>query len=1138
MNSRTIRILEDTFDNPFDLTRYQAFARELLNQFEAKPFLHSGNMIPLGYRPYVALFGRVGTYTDPDGKTVDILYIRLRERGQMLRARALQRNFVARHLKNRDKDGALVAFHVDEVDDWRLSLVWRTEEMGFDDEKGKLTFAEQLTPTRRSSYLLGATEPSHTAKQQLLPLLESTARPTLAQLQSLFGVERVTREFFDQYKQLYLQLHDALKEHLAQDAALRRDFAEHAINPHNFAKKLLGQIVFLYFLQKKGWLGVPRDADWQTGSRRFLRDLFEGRHVPYDNFFNDVLEPLFYEALAEQRADDWYATLNCRIPFLNGGLFEPMNGYDWRGTNLALPNALFSNDATNPAGDTGTGILDVFDRYNFTVHEEEPLEKEVAVDPEMLGKVFENLLEVTDRKSKGAFYTPREIVHYMCQESLINYLDTAINYQELPIAPEKPKQASLFATAEPTQAMLTSRQYAPLVPREQLAFLIRNSGLIKADRDNLKAEGRLADEAFQLPELVRTHARLLDKKLAEVKVCDPAIGSGAFPVGMLTEIVRARAVVQEVADGQEPNLYALKRHAIQHSLYGVDVDAAAVDIAQLRLWLSLVVDEETLDNIEPLPNLDYRIVVGNSLIGLPHTSVGQAWRTPKIEVVEGLKERFFSETDHHAKMGLKQEIDQAIRQQLATAKIDFDFKLVFSEVWFENGGFDVVVGNPPYVRHELIKEFKPALQQRYKEVYAGTADLYVYFYARGLQLLKPHGSLAYITSNKFMRAGYGKKLRTYFAKQTTLHSVIDFGDLPVFEATAYPTIVIARQDPPPTDSTLDALTVDSLDILQALPQQIDSLAWPMAQNDLAPTGWALSSPEVLALMKKLRRAGTPLEKYVDGKFYYGIKTGFNEAFVIDEATRARLIAEDPRSAEIIKPWLRGRDIKRWKIKSGELFVILFRSGSDKNITYEWSGLPQTAAEIKFKKIYPAIYNHLSNWKAQLIKRQDQGQFWWELRSCAYCNDFEVSKIIYPDIAKQPEFAFDESGAFGGNTLYIIPTTEKFLLAILNSPVIHFFYDNVSSTVQGGYYRFIATYMRDIPIPPITEAQKERIDIELQVLQMLPLRANQIRKMEKQINAIVYEMFSLTMEEISLIERFVLKQKELSLDVAMGKLVDI
>jgi hypothetical protein len=211
---------------------------------------------------------------------------------------------------------------------------------------------------------------------------------------------------------------------------LRRvaEFADKKVSTADFAKKLMGQIVFLYFLQKKGWLGVPKGGDWGDGPHNFLRQLFNGKFGDYKNFFNDILEPLFYDTLATDRGHDaWCKIFNCRIPFLNGGLFEPLRDYDWQKTDIIIPNSLFSNTKTTKAGDTGTGILDVFDRYNFTVNEAEPLEKEVAIDPEMLGKVFENLLEVKERKSKGSFYTPREIVHYMCQESLINYLDTAVN---------------------------------------------------------------------------------------------------------------------------------------------------------------------------------------------------------------------------------------------------------------------------------------------------------------------------------------------------------------------------------------------------------------------------------------------------------------------------------------------------------------------------------------------------------------------------------------------------------------------------------------------------------------------------------------------------------------------------------------
>ena len=217
-----------------------------------------------------------------------------------------------------------------------------------------------------------------------------------------------------------MALEEALGKIVKKGGAIARDFKEKQVDTGDFAKKLLGQIVFLYFLQKKGWFGVARDAEWGEGSRRFLRELFERKHADYKNFFNDILEPLFYEALRRERDDDYFSRFNCKIPFLNGGLFDPMEGYDWIHADLLLDDALFSNSVRTAQGDTGTGVFDVFDRYNFTVNEDEPLEKEVAVDPEMLGKVFENLLQ--DKQSTGTYYTPREIVHYMCQESLINYL--------------------------------------------------------------------------------------------------------------------------------------------------------------------------------------------------------------------------------------------------------------------------------------------------------------------------------------------------------------------------------------------------------------------------------------------------------------------------------------------------------------------------------------------------------------------------------------------------------------------------------------------------------------------------------------------------------------------------------------------
>ena len=952
-----VRLITQTFDNPFDETQFENLVVNLLNKVDrSKAFTRHGPYIPQAFHGHVRQYKRPFIYYEPNGERLDVLTVRLHKETSLERARTMQRNFIAWYLKQdhaEPVEAALVAFYHDDAPDWRFSFV--RLEYGFGEEG----IEEKLTPARRYSFLVGPTEPTHTAEQQLLPFLLDDARnPTIDDLAQAFQIEAVSKQFFEAYKELFVTLVEALEAALEQDPLVAREFQGAGIHLPSFAKKLLGQIVFLYFVQKKGWLGVATDGAWGSGPKDFLRRLFDRQDgFAYTNFFNDVLEPLFYDALAIQRPGDLF-TLNghpMKIPFLNGGLFEPTGGYDWRHTHLALPNALFSN-RRDERDDRGTGILDVFDRYNFTVWEEEPLEKEVAVDPEMLGKVFENLLEVQDRKSKGAFYTPREIVHYMCQESLIHYLDTAVN------------------------AAKAAEKQGDGVAREDIAALVRLGGL--ALQQDAAKEAGLKRGEYVLPESIRAHARLLDNALADIKLCDPAIGSGAFPVGMLHEIIQARqalAIYLYPQPEQRPTPYDLKRHAIQESIYGVDVDDGAVEIAKLRLWLSLVVDEERYDRIQPLPNLDYKIVQGNSLGRVQIDLFNERF----FAQLDTLKRRYFHETHPREKSKLRTQIDQLIGL-LTDGQAEFDFEIYFHEVFEGKGGFDVVIGNPPYVRQERLQELKPLLKANFPQVYAGTADLYIYFYAQGIGILHEGGVLAFISSNKFMRAGYGKKLRTFLAGQTTLLSLIDFGDLPVFEATAYPCIVITQKEKPRAGQTFKALNVESLDLLQTLPAAMQEEAWLLAQKSLRMEGWALVRPAVQALMKKLRSKGTPLEKYIDGKFYRGVVTGYNQAFVIDEATRQRLIQEDPRSAEVIKPWLRGKDIKRWRVDWRGLYVIAVQNSGDAGVAHPWANARTEAeARDRFRATYPAIHDHLSQYEDALRKRQDQGRFWWELRACAY-----------------------------------------------------------------------------------------------------------------------------------------------------------
>jgi len=581
--------VEKTFRQAFDEPRFLYFIRNLVNHLDESK-KQTWTLKKAAFADFVNHFTRLGTYTDPGGEKADVLVIHLRKETTLARGRVTLRNFVADYLTTghgQNKAAVIAAFVSPSETDWRFSFV-KLDYTFEKTELGLVTERSLLTPARRYSYLVGKNENCHTAQKQFIELLKlDEADPTVEQLEAAFSVEKVTREFFEHYRGLFEKARDALKDFLVTQPGITSHFAERGIANDDFAKKLLGQIVFLYFLQKKGWFGVERGKDWGTGRKDFIRHLFTNRadyaHVPgprrrAPNYFNDILEPLFYEALAAPRLDDnhYYSRFDCKIPFLNGGLFEPLYGYNWVETEVLLPDTLFSEADSVAEESERWGILDVFDRYNFTVNEAEPLEKEVAVDPEMLGKVFENLLPENIRHSSGTYYTPRVIVHYMCQQALLHYLATR----------------------------------AADVPQEDLALFLRLAERF-ADFE-AKVTKEHADK--RLPDSISQNAARLDELLATIAVCDPAIGSGAFPVGMMHEIVRARMALAAVEGMPAQTFYQLKRHAIHHSLYGVDLDPGAVEIAKLRLWLSMVVDEDEIGDIQPLPNLEYKIMQGNSLL--------------------------------------------------------------------------------------------------------------------------------------------------------------------------------------------------------------------------------------------------------------------------------------------------------------------------------------------------------------------------------------------------------------------------------------------------------------------------------------------------------------------------------------------
>jgi len=754
-------IIKETFESPFDKSGFTGFIKNLLNRIDDAPFTYQGNYIPDAYKQYIKTLERIGKSGDRES-SIDILVITLQKETSLERARTMQRNFIAWYLNGSRggemKDAALAAFVSPGKEDWRFSLV----KMDYKFEKtktGKMKVKEEFTPARRWSFLVGANEKSHTAQSRLVNILADDQKaPTLQEIEKTFDIETVTKEFFLKYRELFLRTKEELDSVVKKDPKVETDFRDKGVDTVNFAKKLLGQIIFLYFLQEKGWFGVDRDDDLGAGSKQFLRELFEKKHGGYNNFYNDILEPLFYEALRIDRSHDdgYYSRFNCKIPFLNGGLFDPIGNYDWVHTDIIILDRLFSNNVKTKEGDTGDGILDIFDRFNFTVKEDEPLEKEVAIDPELLGKAYEKFNAIrpdnyedfkkalqsgkTGEENKfnkkfGVYYTPREIVHYMCQQSLINYLATELS------------------SVIPSGATNL---------KEDIETLIHTGEQVSENEARVLRKGKeTVTYSHKLPESIRGNAKLIDEKLADITVCDPAVGSGAFPVGMMNEIVRARNVLSVFLNDNSRTAYEFKRRCIEHSLYGVDIDPGAVEIAKLRLWLSLVVDEDDIKNIKPLPNLDYKVVCGNSLLGYPYKPQG-------LNKIERLKERFFNVTRPKEKIELHNQIDNAIYGLYENTKkslgyqVLMDFRINFSEVFHHKGGFDIVIANPPYVstkgRDDIDKKYL-------KTVYGFVDDLYSHFYFKAIEIATDKkGVVTFISSKTFWTIQTKQNLRDLFLK--------------------------------------------------------------------------------------------------------------------------------------------------------------------------------------------------------------------------------------------------------------------------------------------------------------------------------------------------------------------------------------
>ena len=878
----------------------------------------------------------------------------------------------------------------------------------------RLTFArfsgDQPQSARLSLFDWSPDEPCRTVCEYNLPALcwpesATDTRAWAEQWATAFDVERVTREFFAKYHELFTWTKEEITGLPDEDAE------------HQFTQALFNRLLFIAFIQKKRWL----DGDPRYLFNR-LTNLPDG-----ENYYEDFLYWLFFwalpaapEARDNPEVDAVARRLVGNVPFLNGGLFEP-GDLDVRG-RVKVGNHVFKR------------IFDeLLDHYNFTITESTPLDIEVAVDPEMLGKVFEEL--VTGRHESGSYYTPKPVVAFMCREALKGHLEGAVEGE----------------TSEAVAAFVDTRD----------------------------------------PKGLRNPEAVLEA-LKRVTVCDPACGSGAYLLGMMHELLELRDCLFAANSIDAITRHQRKLQIIESNLYGVDLQEFAVNIARLRLWLSLVVEYEG-DNPPPLPNLDYKIETGDSLLG-PNPEVPQqrGFRDKAVRDYAVAKARYMNAHGADDKSVARREAE-ALRAQVVEwthpnqAVTGFDWPVEFAEV-FANSGFDIVVANPPYVRQEIIRELKPALKAGFPAVYCGTADLYCYFYARALQVLRPAGMLAFISSNKWLRAGYGAKLRGHIAETTRVLSITDFGSLPVFQsALAYPMVFVAGKaqhgDAETTWTEVQSLEPPYPDVLAV----VAAYGQMLPASALAGSDWRVVGAHVSDHLETMSRSGPPLGEYIGSALYRGIITGLNKAFFIDGATRRRLIAADPRSAEVIVPLVLGRDIRKWAVDDEDRWLILTRIGTDIGR-------------------YPAVFAHLQQWQAELEPRYDQGNHWWELRACDYYDALAKPKIIYQEIATYQAFAYEATGAYVNNKVFSVPLDDMYLLGVLNSAAAWEYLNHTCAKLQGGAYAMQTPYLSKLPIP--SAGARDRKAVETLVRKCLKARGEGCEEWEREINERVEALYGL------------------------------
>lgn len=979
----------------------------------------------------------LGSFTTSDDRIIGLYKIKVKPDVWLERNKVGLRELL-RDVYKYNVDGAIIVFVQDKK--WRLSFV---SDILVKNEEGVIE--KQATEPKRYTYLLGEGEKVRTPSERLTALSNKTL--SIQDILNAFSVEALNEEFYKIIQAFFYELVGGKVGKGRKQTDYGKGILQLPGVPKDnrqvyqeFAVRLIGRSVFCWFLKmKKSDVSEPLLPESLLASKAVKS---------HPNYYHTILERVFFQTLntpMDKRVDNLPEGAE-QIPFLNGGLFEPgtndyfqpnrLTGLSEHLNTLKIPDSWFQ------------AFFEELEKYNFTIDENSVTDVEVSVDPEMLGRIFENLLAEIDpdsgetaRKATGSFYTPREIVDYMATESLVQYLhnNTGIPHDKL---------RPIFKMLEVEDPAYT--------PAEKDAIL-----------------------------------DALDK----VKILDPACGSGAFPMGVLQKIVQALQKLDPEADWWKQRQvdrisnaivkkqlkeklessgveYARKIGIIQNSLYGVDIQPVAAEISKLRCFLTLIVEEHIDENrpnrgIEPLPNLEFKFVTADTLIKLPEERdlgglfnanddldqldrIRQDYLQSYGEEKEKLKEQFKATQGKITKqqLGLGQNIDVNSRawristwKPFGHEKSDwFDPKWMFGEKQF-----DIVIGNPPYVSHDKIKQLK-TLKKDY-HVFEPFADMYCYFIEKGIRVLSSEGILSFIMSNSFLRTNYGQPLRNFIIENTSILDLINIEDSQVFGNAVVNTAIISLTL---KKTTRQARVVNATyDTKSNFNKFVLDNMFPYEQLEFKEdSSWPLLKPSTLSILKRIY-ADCPTLENLGTKIRLGIATGFNKAFLITDEKANELINKDPKSAELIKPVLRGRDIKRYGYELPNFKLLLTKNGID-------------------VKEYQAIYHHLDSFGDSFKNRGAKGKHWTNLRACAFFDDFKLEKIIWIELTDTGRFAVCREEIYLLNSAYfLLPPrgyATEYLTAILNSKVISFVLHSIAESSGTGTARWINNNVKEFPIP--------------------------------------------------------------------------